>query len=126
MKLYQSPGSPNARRVRFYVAERGLPIEQVLVDLSKKEQFSDAYRAIDPRLQVPALQLDDGTVTAEVPAIWQYLERQLPGANPLLGTDPRHVGLVAMWERRMFFYVAASLDVDPAQLAVWRAAVRNA
>ncbi len=99
MKLYHSSGSPNARRVRFFVADKELDIELVAVDLGNKEQFSDAYRAINPRLQVPALVLDDGTTVAEVPAIWRYLEARFP-QKPLLGRDAKEVGLIAMAERR--------------------------
>ena len=115
MKLYHSSGSPNARRVRFFVADKGLDIELVPVDLGNKEQFSEAYRAINPRLQVPALVLDDGTTIAEVPAIWRYLEARFP-QNPLLGRDAKEVGLIAMAERR------AELD----GFMVTMEAVRNA
>ena len=99
MKLYHSSGSPNARRVRFFIADKELDIELVAVDLAKNEHFSDAYRAINPRLQVPALVLDDGTTIAEVPAIWRYLEARFP-EKPLLGRDAKEVGLIAMAERR--------------------------
>ncbi len=99
MKLYHSSGSPNARRVRFFVADKELDIELVAVDLGKKEQFTEAHRAINPRLQVPALMLDDGTTIAEVPAIWRYLEARFP-QKPLLGRDAKEIGLIAMAERR--------------------------
>ena len=100
IKLYQSSGSPNSRRVRMFLAEKGMKVTVVPVDLGAKEQFSDAYRVINPRLQVPALLLDDGTSIAEVPAIWRYLE-SLHGATPLLGSTSKEQGLIAMWERRV-------------------------
>jgi glutathione S-transferase len=100
MKLYHSPASPNARRVRIYIAEKGIDIPVQVVNLGEKEQFSDAYKAINPRLQVPALALDDGQTIAEVPAIWRYLEALYPD-NPLLGTDAADIGIVTMWERRV-------------------------
>jgi hypothetical protein len=50
VKLYHSSGSPNSRRVRILIAEKGLDIELVAVDLGAKEQFSDAYREINPRV----------------------------------------------------------------------------
>jgi hypothetical protein len=53
--LYQSNASPNSRRVRMYLAEKGIPIPVVPVDLGKKEQFSDAYAAINPRRVIPTL-----------------------------------------------------------------------
>ena len=74
LKLYQSSGSPNSRRVRIYLAERGICASTIPVDLGAKEQFSDAYAAINPRRVVPTLVLGDGTGIGEVPAIWRYLE----------------------------------------------------
>ncbi|HMJ45249.1 MAG TPA: glutathione S-transferase N-terminal domain-containing protein, partial [Pseudolabrys sp.] len=61
MKLYQSSVSPNSRRVRIFLAEKGISMPLVPVDLGAKEQFSEAYAAINPRRVVPALVLDDGT-----------------------------------------------------------------
>ncbi len=78
LKLYQSPGSPNSRRVRIFLAEKGLEIPFVSVDLGKAEQHSDAYRAINPRRVVPTLVLLDGTAIGEVPAILRYIEEIYP------------------------------------------------
>ncbi|GGC98078.1 glutathione S-transferase family protein [Undibacterium terreum] len=100
IKLYQSPASPNSRRVRMFLAEKGVQVAVIPVDLGAKEQFSDPYRAINPRLQVPALVLEDGTSITEVPAIWRYLELTHPG-TPLLGATAKEQGLIAMWERRV-------------------------
>ncbi|MGY3485854.1 glutathione S-transferase [Bradyrhizobium sp. USDA 4011] len=100
MKLYQSSGSPNSRRIRIYLAEKGITMPFVPVDLGAREQFSDAYAAINPRRVVPALVLDDGTIIAEVPAIIRYLEEVQPNP-PLLGTLPKEKAMVTMWERRM-------------------------
>ncbi|MDN7182694.1 glutathione S-transferase [Caballeronia sp. SEWSISQ10-4 2] len=97
--LYESKGSPNARRVRFFIAEKGIDIPMKPVDLGVKEQFSDAYRAVNPRSQVPALALAGGPVITEVLAIWRYLEEAYP-QTPLLGTTATSKALVAMWERR--------------------------
>ncbi|CAB3731369.1 Disulfide-bond oxidoreductase YfcG [Paraburkholderia sediminicola] len=97
--LYESKGSPNARRVRFFVAEKGIEIARTAIDLGSKEQFSDAFKAVNPRMQVPALQLADGTVITEVPAIWRYLEETYPH-EPLLGVTAKSKALVTMWERR--------------------------
>ncbi|MBO9711650.1 MAG: glutathione S-transferase [Sphingomonas sp.] len=100
MKLYHSPVSPNARRVRIYLAERGIDAELVTVDLGAKAQFSDAYAAINPRQVVPTLLLADGTAIGEVPAIIRYLDEAFP-ENPLDGATPKDKALVQMWERRM-------------------------
>jgi glutathione S-transferase len=69
----------------------------VPVDLAAKEQFSDAYRTINPRLVVPTLVLD--AVVGEVPAIMRYLDEACPKLR-LLGTTPKEKALIAMWERR--------------------------
>ncbi|SHL30003.1 glutathione S-transferase [Bradyrhizobium lablabi] len=99
MKLYQSNASPNSRRVRIFLAEKGISMPIVPVDLGAREQFSDAYAAINPRRVVPTLVLDDGTAIGEVPAILRYLEEIHP-EPPLLGVTPKNKALVAMWERR--------------------------
>jgi glutathione S-transferase len=100
LKLYQSNGSPNARRVRIFLAEKGVCMPMIPVDLGAKEQFSAAYAAVNPRQVVPTLVLGDGTAIGEVPAIWRYLEEIYP-ETPLLGRTPKEKALVAMWERRM-------------------------
>jgi glutathione S-transferase len=68
LKLYKSSSSPSSRRVRIFLAEKGLEIPFVPVDLGKGEQNADAYRAINPRRVVPTLVLEDGTAIGEVPA----------------------------------------------------------
>jgi glutathione S-transferase len=100
MKLYQSNASPNSRRVRIYLAEKGISMALVPVDLGAREQFSDAYAAINPRRVVPTLVLEDGSAIGEVPAIQHYLEEIHP-EPPLLGTTPKTKALVVMWERRV-------------------------
>ena len=108
LKLYHSAASPNSRRVRIFLAEKGIAIPLVPVDLAQGEQRSDAYSAINPRRVVPTLVrrvvptlvLEDGTAIGEVPAIWRYLEEVYP-TQPLLGSTPKEKALVAMWERRV-------------------------
>ena len=100
MKLYQAKSSPNSRRVRIYLAEKGISMPIVPVDLAAKEQFSEAYAEINPRRVVPTLVLDDGTAIGEVPAILRYLEEVHP-EPPLLGATPKAKALVTMWERRV-------------------------
>src|ERR1700726_81711 len=100
LKLYHSAASPNSRRVRIFLAEKGIAIPLVPVDLANGEQHSDAYRAINPRRVVPTLVLEDGTAIGEVLAIWRYLEEAYP-TPPLLGSTPKDKALVTMWERRV-------------------------
>src|SRR6202035_3519683 len=99
LKLYHAPASPNSRRVRMFIAEKGIAVSLVVVDLAKGEQHSDAYRAINPRRVVPTLVLEDGTAIGEVLAIWRYLEEAYP-TPPLLGSTAKDKALVTMWERR--------------------------
>jgi glutathione S-transferase len=100
LKLYHSPASPNSRRVRIFLAEKGLRVPLIAVDLSKGEQHSEAYRKINPRRVVPTLVLEaDGAAIGEVPAIMRYLDEAFV-VNPLLGATPKDKGLIAMWERR--------------------------
>src|ERR1700676_4133071 len=98
LKLYHTINSPNSRRVRIFLAEKGLKPTLISVDLGAGEQDSDAYRAINPRRVVPALVLEDGTTIGEVPAIMRYLDEALP-ETPMLGGTPKEKGLVVMWER---------------------------
>jgi glutathione S-transferase len=100
LKLYESSGSPNSRRVRIFLAEKGIGVSRIPIDLGAKEQFSEAYAKINPRRVVPTLVLEDGTAIGEVPAILRYLEETHPN-KPLLGSSPKEKALVTMWERRM-------------------------
>ena len=59
LKLYQSNASPNSRRIRIYLAEKGICASTIPVDLGAREQFSDAYAAINPRKVIPTLVLGD-------------------------------------------------------------------
>ena len=99
LTLYHSTGSPNSRRVRIFLAEKGLKVQLVAIDLAKGEQHSASYRAINPRRVIPTLKLEDGTAIGEVPAIMRYLDEAFP-EKPLLGATPKEKGLIAMWERR--------------------------
>lgn len=109
MKLYDAATAPNPRRVRIFLAEKGIQVPVVPVDLAGKEQFSPAYRAINPCCMVPTLVLDDGTAIGEVLAIWRYLEEVHP-EPPLMGRTAKDKALVTMWERRMELdgYLAAA------------------
>lgn len=99
MKLYDFKNAPNPRRVRIFLAEKGIEIETEQVDLREKQQFSEAYKAINPRCTVPALVLDDGTVLTEAVAICRYFEEVQP-EPALFGRTPIERALVTMWEQR--------------------------
>lgn len=102
MKLYDYTMAPNPRRVRIFLAEKGIDVEKVQVDLRARENFSPEFRAINPRCVVPALVLDDGTVIDESLAICVYFEALQPDP-PLLGTDPKSHAVIASAQRHMEF-----------------------
>jgi glutathione S-transferase len=100
MKLYDGGRAPNPRRVRVFLAEKGiaLPLEQV--DLGALAHKSPAYTAVNPLQRVPALVLDDGTILTESIAICRYLEALHP-EPPLFGVGPKDAAIVEMWQRRV-------------------------
>jgi glutathione S-transferase len=87
MKLYDYKQAPNPRRVRIFMAEKGIEIETIQVNLMKLEQHSDAYKKINPLGEVPTLQLDDGSCISQTNAICHYLEDIFP-ETPLYGRNP--------------------------------------
>jgi glutathione S-transferase len=99
MKLYDGGRAPNPRRVRIFLAEKGIDIPTEQVDLGALAQRSQAYTAINPMQRVPALVLDDGTVIAESIAICRYFEALHP-EPPLFGRGALDCALVEMWNRR--------------------------
>lgn len=100
MKLYDYTRAPNPRRVRIFAAEKGIELEKVEVDLGTAQQMEDGYKAINPRVSVPALELDDGTVICESVAICRYLDEIQP-EPPLFGTGALEKAMVEMWHRRV-------------------------
>ncbi len=98
MKFYDCKTAPSPRRVRIFLAEKGIEIETVQVDLGSGEQFADAFREINPDCVVPALQLDDGSCLSEVIAICHYLEAKHP-EPALLGTTDEERAHILMWNR---------------------------
>jgi glutathione S-transferase len=130
MKLYDGGRAPNPRRVRIFLAEKGITIPTEQVDLGKLEQRTQAYTAINPMQRVPALVLDDGTVITESIAICRYFEAVQPDP-PLFGRGARDSALIEMWNRRVEFHLympvstvfqhlhpAMKAMVDP-QVAAW-------
>lgn len=99
MKLYDFPQSPNCRRVRMYLAEKGLTASLQPVDLLAGEQRAPEFLQRNPFGAVPILELDDGSVIPESLAIIEYFEELHP-EPPLLGTDPFTRAVVRAWERR--------------------------
>lgn len=100
MKLYDGGRAPNPRRVRVYLAEKGIKIPTEQVDLGAMAQKSAAYTAVNPLQRVPALVLDDGTIITESIAICRYFEMLHP-QPALFGRDAKDAAMVEMWQRRM-------------------------
>jgi glutathione S-transferase len=100
MKLYDSGRAPNPRRVRIFLAEKGVSVPAEQVDLGAMEHKSEAFTTLNPLQRVPVLALDDGTVITESVAICRYFERLRP-EPPLFGRGPKEEALVEMWNRRM-------------------------
>lgn len=102
MKLYDMKMAPNPRRVRMFLAEKGIEVPRVEVDIQAGENLRPEYLAINPRGVVPTLRLDDGTVLDESIAICRYFEELHPEPN-LFGTTPLERAQVESWQRRMEF-----------------------
>lgn len=99
MKLYTSIG-PNPRVVKMFMAEKGLDISQVEIDLRAGENRREPYLSVNPAGQTPALELDDGFCLTEITAICEYLEEIQP-QPALIGTTPAERAETRMWTRRV-------------------------
>jgi len=105
MKLYGAPmPAPNPRRVRIFLAEKGLDLAETPVDMRQREHKSPEHRARNSLGQVPTLELDDGTCISETVAICRYFEELQPDP-PLFGRTALEKALVDMWVRRVEFTV---------------------
>ena len=104
MLLYNSIG-PNPRMVRMFMAERGIELPRVEVDLRGGENRREPYMAKNAAGQCPALELDDGTVLAEITAICEYLDEITPGPS-LIGSTPQERAETRMWTRRIDLNIA--------------------
>lgn len=100
MRFYDCKTAPSPRRVRVYLAEKGIEIETVQVDLGSGEQFSQAFRKINPDCVVPVLELDDGRCLSEVIAICSYIEELNP-EPPMFGCTPEDRAAVLMWNAKV-------------------------
>ena len=100
MKLYVSPRAPNPRRVLMFLAEKGVQLPLVTVDLNAQEHKTAAFRAKSPLARIPALEFDDGRVLTETRAICTWLEGQYPEPN-LMGVDATERAFIEMADRRV-------------------------
>jgi glutathione S-transferase len=100
MKLYDGGRAPNPRRVRVFLAEKGISVPLDEINLSSMQHKSAAYTAINPLQRLPSLMLDEGTVITESIAICRYFEVLHP-APAMFGTGALEQAMVEMWSRRV-------------------------
>lgn len=100
MKIYDFALAPNPRRLRIFVAEKGLKIPTEQVDIFAGKNRTPEMLAKNPAGGLPVLELDDGTHMAESVAICRYLEGLHPDPN-LMGKDSRDQSVIEMWNRRV-------------------------
>ena len=101
MLFYDSPNpAPNPRRVRIFLAEKGLRVPTAQVSIRNREHKGDDYLSINPLGQTPSLALDDQAVLTESVAICRYFEVLHP-EPPLFGVGAENIAQVDMWTRRV-------------------------
>jgi glutathione S-transferase len=100
MKLYDGGRAPNPRRVRVFLAEKGIEVPLEPVDMGALGHKAPEIEALNPLMRLPVLVLDDGTVLTESVAICRYFEELQP-EPPLFGTGALGRAKVEMWQRRM-------------------------
>jgi glutathione S-transferase len=106
MKLYDTQLAPNPRRVRWFMAEKGIEdIEIVRLNLMAGEHKTAEFLGKAGLANVPALELDDGTTITESVAICRYLESRYPEPN-LFGRSAEEIAVIEMWTRRAEMLVA--------------------
>lgn len=102
MLLYDTKTAPTPRRVRIFLAEKGLEVPTKQIDLQKGENLSPEMRAKNPLGKIPVLELDDGTCISESDAICTYFEALHPEPS-LMGTDPVEKAQIMQWARQVEF-----------------------
>ena len=131
MKIIETKQAPNPRRVRIFLAEKGITVPFEEVDLMKGALKTPEFAKLNPAQRVPVLVLDDGTAISETVAICRYFEESKPAAPHLFGEGAKGRAIVEMWQRRMelnlFFPVAqafrhthpAMAHLEVPQVAAW-------
>lgn len=100
MILYDYPGGPNPRRVRIFLAEKGISVPMETVDILKRRNRQPDFLEKNPTGGIPILELDDGTCISESVAICRYFEELHP-EPPLFGTGAKQRAIIEMWLRRV-------------------------
>ncbi|MEM7522472.1 MAG: glutathione S-transferase [Pseudomonadota bacterium] len=108
VRLYENRRAPNPRRVGIFLAEKGVEVERVEIDIMAGEHFEDGHRGKAGSHHVPVAELSDGSFLTETVAICRYIEALHPEAN-LMGVDAREAAEIEMWQRRMEFSVLMNI-----------------
>ena len=108
IRLYESRRAPNPRRVNIFLAEKGVDVEHVEVDIMSGEHFLDGHKGKAGSHHVPVAELADGTFLTETVAICRYIEALHPEPN-LMGRDAKEAAVIEMWQRRMEFSVLMNI-----------------
>jgi glutathione S-transferase len=104
MKIYDFTQAPNPRRVRVFLAEKGINVPYQQVNIGTADNRKPEFLKINPMGGLPVLELDDGTEIAESVAICRYFEALHPEPN-LMGKDAKEQAVIEMWNRRMEFEI---------------------
>ncbi len=99
MKILEEKRAPNPRRVRVFLAEKGIEIPFEQVDIMTGAHKTEAFTKLNPAQRVPVLVLDDGTAISETIAICRYFEALKPEPS-LFGRTPLEIAEIEMWNRR--------------------------
>jgi len=103
MLLYDGGRAPNPRRVRIFLAEKGVDVPRKEIDMGALGHRSEEITSLNPLQRLPVLELDDGAVLTESVAICRYFEELHPDP-PLMGVDAKDRAIVEMWNRRAEFH----------------------
>jgi glutathione S-transferase len=98
MLLYHDPRAPNPRRVRIFLAEKGVSYDTIEVSIAAAEHQKPEFRRKNPLALLPVLELEDGKILRESMAICRYLEELYPEPN-LLGVDAWERAQIEQWNR---------------------------
>ena len=105
MKIFEERIAPNARRVRMFLAEKGLldKVEFQQVDLKAGDNISADFRQKNPIAKIPVMEMPDGSYLSESIAICRFFEAKYP-EHPLMGETPEQQASIEMWQRRCEIY----------------------
>ncbi len=108
MKIIEDKRAPNPRRVRIFLAEKGIEVPFENLDIMREEHHTEAIKSLNPMQRIPILVLDDGETISESIAICRYFEALHP-APALMGTTPLEIAQIEMWQRRIELMLLQSI-----------------